>query len=97
VAISALALAVQREIERLRIQALDYEIRAAYHGLVENLRSHAREFDGRYVGCRSSVRFRANPQLDPRLAAWHAALRRKYEDAASRPWLPVKSDPPEPK
>jgi hypothetical protein len=28
---------------------------------------------------------------------WHKAMRRKYQLAASRPWLPVASDPPEPK
>ena len=33
----------------------------------------------------------------PRLAAYHAVLRRKYEHAARYPWLPVERDPPEPK
>jgi hypothetical protein len=31
-----------------------------------------------------------------RLFPYHAALRRKYELASRRPWLPVEADPPEP-
>jgi hypothetical protein len=30
------------------------------------------------------------------LRHWHEQMRRKYELAASRPWLPVDSDPPPP-
>jgi hypothetical protein len=29
-------------------------------------------------------------------SAWHEALRRKFEYAATHPWLPVAPDPPEP-
>jgi hypothetical protein len=32
-----------------------------------------------------------------RAIAYHAAMQRKYEDAAQRPWLPVEPDPPEPR
>ena len=46
---------------------------------------------GRPIG---SLRERA--RVNPRKAAYHAALARKYEYAASRPWLPVLPDPPEP-
>jgi len=31
-----------------------------------------------------------------RAIAYHAAMQRKYEDAARRPWLPVEPDPPPP-
>jgi hypothetical protein len=31
------------------------------------------------------------------LRGWHDEMRRKYELATSRPWVPVESDPPEPK
>jgi hypothetical protein len=31
------------------------------------------------------------------LWGWHDKMRRKYELATSRPWLPVEPDPPEPK
>jgi hypothetical protein len=31
-----------------------------------------------------------------KLRAYHESLRRKYEFAASHPWLPVAPDPPEP-
>jgi hypothetical protein len=30
-------------------------------------------------------------------AAYEGLMRRKYERAAARPWLPVEPDPPEPK
>ena len=33
---------------------------------------------------------------DPAKAAFHEAMRRKYERAAARPWLPVAPDPPPP-
>jgi hypothetical protein len=32
-----------------------------------------------------------------RLVAYHAAMARKYENAARHPWLPVEPDPPEPR
>lgn len=32
-----------------------------------------------------------------RLADWYAELKRKYERAAARPWLPVDPDPPPPR
>ena len=32
-----------------------------------------------------------------RQADYYARLRRKYERAARRPWLPVEADPPEPR
>jgi hypothetical protein len=35
--------------------------------------------------------------LMERAIAYHAAMQRKYEDAARRPWLPVEPDPPEPR
>jgi hypothetical protein len=38
----------------------------------------------------------AHVRRSRRLLPYHAALRRKYELAARRPWLPVESDPPEP-
>lgn len=31
-----------------------------------------------------------------RLILYHAAMKRKYESAAERPWLPVSPDPPPP-
>ena len=31
------------------------------------------------------------------MSEWHEQMGRKYHRAASRPWLPVEPDPPEPK
>jgi hypothetical protein len=33
---------------------------------------------------------------NPRKAAYHAAMLRKWKRAADYPWLPVEPDPPEP-
>jgi hypothetical protein len=33
---------------------------------------------------------------EAKIATWHAAMARKYEQAARYPWLPVELDPPEP-
>lgn len=42
--------------------------------------------------------YRASPSLRKRqIAHHHASLAIKYDNAASRPWLPVPPDPPEPK
>ena len=52
----------------------------------------------------SQAHFRAANDLlfSPRRPAgasrfyWHVQLGKKYRSAATRPWLPVESDPPEP-
>jgi hypothetical protein len=41
--------------------------------------------------------FRSTAEWDEARRRWHGELMRKYEYAASRPWLPVEPDPPEPK
>jgi hypothetical protein len=60
--------------------------------------------------CRRIVEASENMRFDPavwkdwiayarhsrRLFVYHAGLRRKYELASHRPWLPVEPDPPEP-
>jgi len=33
---------------------------------------------------------------NPRKAAYHAAMLRKWKRASDYPWLPIKPDPPEP-
>jgi hypothetical protein len=51
----------------------------------------------------SEAHFRSADALNPPrkhrrvpLAEWHIQLGWKYRAAASRPWLPVQSDPPKP-
>ena len=46
---------------------------------------------------RIAAEYRAEVTLCEQLADHHGRLRRKYEDAAARPWLPVAADPPEPR
>jgi hypothetical protein len=41
-------------------------------------------------------RYQKEAASERRREAYHARLRRKYEHAASRPWLNVAPDPPEP-
>jgi hypothetical protein len=38
----------------------------------------------------------ADSRLNQRTAEYHAALKHKYERAASRPWVPIAPDPPPP-
>jgi hypothetical protein len=38
----------------------------------------------------------ADARVNHRTADYHAALKHKYEQAASRPWVPVAPDPPPP-
>jgi hypothetical protein len=35
----------------------------------------------------------AHATANPELAAYHAEMRRKYENAATRPWLAIEPDP----
>jgi hypothetical protein len=39
----------------------------------------------------------AGPPFVPAIARYHDDMKVKYERAAARPWLPVGSDPPEPR
>lgn len=86
VAVTALALAA----DQVRRRRADYLGRAAINADAEQM-SRAYADDARGPHC--------DPQRVERgdaLAAYHAALRLKYERAARRPWLPVAPDPPEP-
>jgi hypothetical protein len=45
---------------------------------------------------RAALDSRLPPPPNPRKAAYHDAMRRKYVYAAAHPWFPVAPDPPEP-
>jgi hypothetical protein len=90
VAAVALAMAIRIETARIRLRSLDYQLRSLDHGLA------AMRYDGRPVfSCRGPVEF---PSLfrNPRKAAHHAAMSRKWAEAAEHAWLPITPDPPEP-
>ena len=38
----------------------------------------------------------ADARVNRKTAEYHAALKHKYEGAASRPWVPLPQDPPRP-
>jgi hypothetical protein len=91
VAIVATLLALTIGVHRAKQTRDTYLIRAAYHAWREvrfrNWPARARDFVTRQLW---------EVQLEP-LVEYHARLARKCSDAASRPWLPVEPDPPEPK
>ncbi len=95
VAVVAVSLGTCRAVERLRVRAFEYQIAEGVHAWAERLHAHAQKYEGACLGW-ASPPFRANPKIDSRLATYHAALRRKYEYAASHPWFPVEPDPPPP-
>jgi hypothetical protein len=82
----------------LRARSHTYAIESGYHSLME---AENRRFVGLYEA--GSLGYTGRGSVDAfidqarRLAAYHATLKRKYELASSRPWLPVEPDPPEPK
>jgi hypothetical protein len=86
VAIVALCLPAWSFWARRDERYLEFAIKAMKH----NTLAEAYE-TGRPLG---SLRERA--RVNPCKAAYHATLARKYEYAASHPWLPVAPDPPEP-
>jgi hypothetical protein len=45
---------------------------------------------------REAAETRADARVEARIGEYHAALARKYQRAAARPWLPVAPDPPPP-
>jgi hypothetical protein len=89
VAVLAVLLGAGAEVVRLARLAEDYRQRAKYFVAAEDVRN---------------LTVAAERMVDPgaarkpdRIAAHYAQLRRRYERAAARPWLPVAPDPPEPK
>ncbi len=87
VAFAAGVLGGARWHRRAMARRPDYQSRAWVHELKEDI------YRGEFEGCIHGGRI---PGPDARKAAYHAAMRRKYEDAAAWPWFPVASDPPEP-
>jgi hypothetical protein len=88
VAPSAPALGGGRGHRRAMARRDEYRMRAFGRAILEAVEKG--EFEGGFPGARI-----AGPDL--RFAEDHAAMRRKYEDAAAFPWLPVPPDPPEPR
>jgi hypothetical protein len=75
-----------------------YAIRAGHHGLME---AHNRwiieEYEaGRLFHSGPADQLTVRADRCRRLITYHATLRRNYELASSRPWMPVEPDPPEP-
>jgi hypothetical protein len=98
VAVAALALAVEATRRRMAERSLAYRARAREHqdkavvaslnALVsDDYRHHGRTPDPKYSGWK--VRFQ-------QIAEFHRIMEKKYELAATRPWLPVAADPDPP-
>jgi hypothetical protein len=90
VAAVAVIVAVRIETARMRLRRLDCQLRSLDHSI------GAARYDGRgVVSCRGPIELPSSVD-NPRRAAHHAAMSRKWADAAEHPWLPVEPDPPEP-
>jgi hypothetical protein len=91
VAVVAVVVSVRIETARFRLRRLDYQLRSINHTI------GAARYDGtRVVSCRGPYE-PASSVYNPGKAAYHAAMARKWADAARYPWLPAETDPPEPK
>ena len=90
VAAVALTLAIRIEIDRIRVRSMDYQLRSLDHSLA------AMRYEGRNL---ASCRGRPEPRRsfrNPSKAAYHAAMSRKWSEAAEHASLPVGPDPPAP-
>jgi hypothetical protein len=88
VAISATLLGVIVEINRELKLASQYRLEAKMHGLLESA-SNGTVFRGTGAAAGMYAHGTANPEL----AVYHAEMRRKYENAAARPWIAIEPDP----
>ena len=88
VVISAGLMGVAVEVKRELRCAHDYRRFAEWYGIAETLNN------GQSVTLPSGVTMQGSASA--KLATYYMELRRKYERAASRPWLSVEPDPPEP-
>jgi hypothetical protein len=80
--------------ERASLDTLQSDLRWA-----ETLRKKADTTSDRASAARwvqRAERFDHDAVTDQRLGAYYGELRRKYERAASYPWLSIEPDPPEP-
>jgi hypothetical protein len=93
--------------EQVRLRSLinAYHAKAEHHAALEREFSRLSEFSDRSHaivgpgGQHLHVPIGQPPELIPKyleLAKYHGALRRKYQDAAWHPSLPVEPDPPPP-
>jgi len=87
VAVLALVMAVSTAIARRSVALAQL---AKFHGSRAELALACRLY--RDASGRTCLARVLTPRFD-----YHSSLRRKYEYAASRPWLPVPPDPPPPK
>jgi hypothetical protein len=88
VAIVASALGGERWYRRAMARRGEYRSRAILCVVYEEIER------GTFEGCLHGGRL---PEPNLRKAEYHAAMRRKYEEAEAFPWFPVPPDPPEPR
>jgi hypothetical protein len=95
-AVAVAALVSAGWVESARMEAameewrLECSLRAIDHSLSASIHS-----GGRWP-CRLTSPPSEPSVIDPKKAAYHAAMARKWSAAADRPWLAVEPDPPEP-
>src|SRR5437763_13286762 len=94
-AVGAFAVQVKRRWASYRERATDHATaEAQYRRWVDKFRRRLEDRPREATDSDSENRGRLS--YFDQWASYHAALRRKYEHAASYPWLPVEPDPPPP-
>ncbi len=94
VAVVAIGFALWILVARSR----SYAIHSNYHGTREaKIRWIVEDYKAGRVGYSGRWSIEVLIDRERRLITYHEALKRKYELASYRPWLPVEPDPPEPK
>jgi hypothetical protein len=88
-------------------RAHTFQVTARYHArlarmFAKDIRAHeqaarAHEDYGGTVPLQIAAEYRMEAQLGVRFVVYHERLRRKYENAAARPWCRLAPDPPEPR
>jgi hypothetical protein len=87
VVISAALLGLFVEINRELKLASQYQLEARMHSLLESASKGTV-----FRGTSGAAGVYAHGTVNPELAAYHAEMRRKYENAAARPWLAIEPD-----
>ena len=81
----------------LGVRSRSYVVQANYHRMQEDkIRWVVKEYEANRLGFSGWRSIEAIIDRERRLITYHETLKRKYQLASSRPWLPVEPDPPEP-
>ena len=95
--VAVLVVAIGFAVWILVVRSRSYAIQANYHGTQEDkIRWVVKEYEANRLDFSRWGSIEVLIDRERRLITYHEALKRKYELASHRPWLPVEPDPPKP-